>query len=65
MLTLGSFGFMAPNTYEIYPVPGAAESDFIHLANLKHSAPGLQIWLSLGGWTYSDVGCARLVENRN
>lgn len=47
---------MAPGSYEIYPIPGAAEKDFINLANLKHEAPGLQIWLSLGGWTYSDVG---------
>lgn len=31
-------------------------SVFEELTDLKHKAPGLQIWLSLGGWTFSDNG---------
>lgn len=49
-----AFGYIQPNTYTIYPIPGTGIEQFQQLTNLKQSAPGLQIWLSLGGWTYSD-----------
>jgi chitinase len=51
-----AFGYIQPDTYTIYPIPGTGIEQFQQLTNLKQSAPGLQIWLSLGGWTYSDNG---------
>jgi chitinase len=27
---------------------------FSQITNLKQKAPGLKIWISLGGWTFSD-----------
>ncbi|GAW17403.1 hypothetical protein ANO14919_068600 [Xylariales sp. No.14919] len=51
-----AFGSMAPHTYEITPMNGIAISTISEIMNLKQSAPGLRIYLSLGGWTYSDNG---------
>jgi len=30
------------------------EKMFSEITNLKQKAPGLKIWISLGGWTFSD-----------
>lgn len=49
-----AFGYIQPSTYTIYPIPGASTGGFQSITNLKQKAPGLKIWLSLGGWTYSD-----------
>jgi chitinase len=49
-----AFGYIQPSTYTIYPIPGSSIGGFQSITNLKQKAPGLQIWLSLGGWTYSD-----------
>jgi chitinase len=49
-----AFGYIQPSSYNIYPIPGAGIDGFQAIANLKQKAPGLQVWLSLGGWTYSD-----------
>lgn len=31
-----------------------SEEIFLEIMQLKQTAPGLKIFLSLGGWTYSD-----------
>ncbi len=36
----------------------ATEKIFNDITDLKSKAPGLRIWLSLGGWTFSDNGTA-------
>lgn len=51
-----AFGYIQPDTYTIYPIPGAGVDLFQQLTNLKQGAPGLRVWLSLGGWDYSDNG---------
>ena len=32
------------------------EKTFSQITNLKQKAPGLKIWISLGGWTFNDNG---------
>ncbi|GJC84622.1 bacteriodes thetaiotaomicron symbiotic [Colletotrichum tofieldiae] len=51
-----AFGFIKPDTYEIHPMRGATVAGFQSVTNLKQHAPGLKVWLALGGWTFSDNG---------
>lgn len=51
-----AFGFIKPDTYEIHPMRGATIAGFQNVTNLKQQAPGLKVWLALGGWTFSDNG---------
>ncbi|KAI1281725.1 carbohydrate-binding module family 18 [Xylaria sp. FL0933] len=53
-----AFGSMAPDTYEITPMNGISISIISQIMGLKENAPGLRIYLSLGGWSYSDNGTA-------
>ncbi|KAH8682064.1 hypothetical protein BX600DRAFT_429956 [Xylariales sp. PMI_506] len=51
-----AFGYIDPDTYTVVPIPDVDVSVFQYITNLKLQAPGLQIWLSLGGWTFNDDG---------
>lgn len=51
-----AFAYMAPGTYKIEMMEGISEEVFRQVTALKQTAPGLKIWMSLGGWTYSDNG---------
>jgi chitinase len=51
-----AFAYIKPNTFEIESMPGMSQNIFMQITNLKRKAPGLKIWISLGGWTYSDNG---------
>lgn len=53
-----AFAYIEPDTYEIVPMPKVTEEIISQITNLKQRAPGLKIWISLGGWTYSDNGTA-------
>jgi chitinase len=49
-----AFGYIKPSTYEVHPIKDASVAGFNSITALKQHAPGLQVWLSLGGWTFSD-----------
>ncbi|KAM7209977.1 glycoside hydrolase [Rhypophila decipiens] len=51
-----SFAYIKPNTFEVYPMGNVNEKTLFDLTNLKRKAPGLKVWIALGGWTYSDNG---------
>ncbi|KAH7038273.1 glycosyl hydrolases family 18-domain-containing protein [Microdochium trichocladiopsis] len=51
-----AFGYIKPSSFEVVPMDPATEEDFQALTNLKLKAPGLKVWLSLGGWSFSDNG---------
>lgn len=36
-----AFGYITPDTYEIYPIPGADMSTILEIMQLKQNAPGL------------------------
>lgn len=46
---------MESDTFKIVTMPGTEEEVFHQVMALKQEAPGLKIWISLGGWTYSDA----------
>jgi chitinase len=35
-------------------MPGVLESDLQAIANFKERAPGLKVWIAIGGWSFSD-----------
>jgi chitinase len=49
-----SFGYITPSTFEIYPMRGVTEENLLALTGLKERAPGLKVWIALGGWSFSD-----------
>ncbi|KAH8895448.1 glycoside hydrolase [Thozetella sp. PMI_491] len=49
-----SFGYIKPSTFEVYPMPGVSERDMLNMTDLKRRAPGLKVFIALGGWSYSD-----------
>jgi chitinase len=52
-----AFAYITPGDYQIVAMPdGMSDQTFGEITNLKQRAPGLKIWISLGGWTFSDNG---------
>jgi chitinase len=49
-----AFYYIDPGSFAITRMPGMSNEPYDKLVNLKQKAPGLQIWLSIGGWTFSD-----------
>ncbi|KAF2733512.1 hypothetical protein EJ04DRAFT_468282 [Polyplosphaeria fusca] len=49
-----AFAYIEPKTFEIVPMQGVSEHTISQITNLKQRAPGLKIWISIGGWTFSD-----------
>lgn len=49
-----AFVFFHPQTYEIVPMDKNA-GDLLHrFTKLKEKKPGLQTWVSVGGWSFND-----------
>ncbi|KAK7968736.1 glycoside hydrolase family 18 protein [Apiospora saccharicola] len=48
-----AFGYIQPSTFEVSP-DLSSEEILLEIMDLKEKAPGLKIYISLGGWTYSD-----------
>lgn len=51
-----AFTFFNPTTFEISPMTSAAAGLFKSFTGLKKKSPGLETWISLGGWTFNDDG---------
>ncbi|KAI1370938.1 hypothetical protein F4677DRAFT_457496 [Hypoxylon crocopeplum] len=52
------YGFMSldPNTFTVIPEADGEEQLFSRFTGLKKLQPGLQTWLSIGGWSFNDPG---------
>ncbi|KAK8036498.1 hypothetical protein PG991_001635 [Apiospora marii] len=48
-----AFGYIQPSTFQVSP-DLSSEEILLEIMDLKQDAPGLKIYISLGGWTYSD-----------
>jgi chitinase len=54
-----AFGYINPGTYQIVTMdPDTDPQLFADLMKTKLINPDLEIWLSIGGWTFSDNGTA-------
>jgi chitinase len=51
-----AFGSITPGTFEVKMMDKVPMSVVTQIMNLKQNAPGLRIYLSLGGWDFSDNG---------
>jgi chitinase len=52
-----AFAYVDPATFNVVTMdPDTPASLFVDAANAKIINPKLQVWLSIGGWTFSDNG---------
>ncbi|KAE8308462.1 glycoside hydrolase superfamily, partial [Aspergillus transmontanensis] len=56
-----SFGFIAPNTYKLLPMPDTEEGLFKQITDVKKKNSNLKVLVALGGWTHTDPGPYREV----
>ncbi|KAK1699992.1 hypothetical protein BDP55DRAFT_213442 [Colletotrichum godetiae] len=50
-----AFSFFDPTTFQITPMDANAASLLSRFTALKSKQPGLQVWLSVGGWSFNDA----------
>ncbi|KAF3169076.1 hypothetical protein TWF751_007543 [Orbilia oligospora] len=51
-----AFAFVTPDSYDIIPMPNTDPKLFSRTTALKSTYPGLEVWISVGGWTFNDNG---------
>ncbi|KAF5502647.1 Chitotriosidase-1 [Colletotrichum aenigma] len=51
-----AFVFFDPNTFQIVPMDKNAGSLLSRFTKLKEKKPGLEAWVSVGGWSFNDPG---------
>lgn len=51
-----AFAFFDPDTFQISPMDANGASLYNRFTALKSKKPGLQTWISVGGWSFTDPG---------
>lgn len=51
-----AFVYIDPTTFELAPMASDVAALYSNITQLKMINPGLQVWLSLGGWAFNDPG---------
>ncbi|CAN9115600.1 unnamed protein product [Alternaria alternata] len=51
-----AFVFFDPTTFDIVPIDKNAGTLLSRFTKLKEKKPGLQTWVSVGGWSFNDPG---------
>ncbi|TGJ83730.1 hypothetical protein E0Z10_g5022 [Xylaria hypoxylon] len=54
-----AFAFFHPTSFEIAPMDSNSATLFRRFTSLKESYSGLQTWISVGGWSFTDPGPTR------
>jgi chitinase len=54
-----AFAFFDPTTFQIAPMDAPSGELFSRFTALKAKANGLQAWISVGGWKFTDPGSTR------
>lgn len=50
-----AFSFFDPSTFQITPMDSNAGALYSRFTALKSKQPGLEAWLSIGGWSFNDA----------
>lgn len=59
-----AFALIDPNTFQVAPMIDTDRELYSRLTNLKVMNPGLQVWISIGGWSMY-VDSVMLIEQHN
>lgn len=51
--------FFEPDTFELTPMDKNAGSLISRFTKLKERKPGLETWVSVGGWSFNDRRCSK------
>ena len=51
-----AFAFFDPSTFQITPMDSNGASLYSRFTALKNKKPGLEAWISVGGWSFTDPG---------
>ncbi|CAD0115007.1 unnamed protein product [Aureobasidium uvarum] len=51
-----AFASFDPNSFQITPMDGNSASLYGRTTGLKNKWPGLEVWISVGGWSFTDPG---------
>ncbi|KAI2464656.1 glycosyl hydrolases family 18-domain-containing protein [Annulohypoxylon bovei var. microspora] len=54
-----AFAFFDPDTFQISPMDSNSATLYHRFTNLKDTYSGLQTWISVGGWSFTDPGPTR------
>ena len=49
-----AFAFVDPTSFDVAPMADADKALYRRFTGLKDSNPGLQTWISIGGWSMND-----------
>ncbi|KAI1080829.1 glycoside hydrolase [Whalleya microplaca] len=55
-----AFAFFDPSTFKIAPMDGKSGGLYNRFTALKDTHSGLQTWISVGGWSFTDPGPTRV-----
>lgn len=53
-----AFAFVDPSTYKVAPMSTLDTDLYPRFTQLKQNNPGLETWISVGGWSMNDPGRA-------
>ncbi len=49
-----AFAFINPSTYQVAPMAENQVNLYKRVTALKQSNPGMEVWISVGGWSMND-----------
>ena len=49
-----SFASIDPSTFAVAPTDAGQSDLYFRTTGLKSTHPGLEVWISIGGWTFTD-----------
>lgn len=54
-----AFLYIDPDSYTIAPMKADQQDLYSRIVALKERKPGLEVWISIGGWDFNDPGATR------
>ena len=51
-----AFASIDPKSFHVAPMASDVAALYLNVTNLKSRQPGLETWISIGGWAFNDPG---------